>query len=86
MVRITVDCQKPKYAKGYFEVSKFEDIFHWLGTIKGLPKGEPSRRVYYLVKTGHAHDYTDREAIEMRSDFFDRSLALEVGEMTGLVR
>ncbi len=45
MVRITVDCQKPKYAKGYFEVSKFEDIFHWLGTIKGL-QGSTERRTF----------------------------------------
>ena len=84
-MRITVNCQRPKYASGQHEFSTLEEVFHWLGTIKGIPRTEPSRRVYHLAKTGCSRNYTAGEAIAMQSDFPDRILGQEVGERTGLL-
>jgi len=67
-------------------LSKFEDVFVWLGEIKGPVKVGVGVMLYGLAKDGRTGCDTARESIEVRSDCRDYFLAREVAIKTGLLK
>jgi hypothetical protein len=86
-LRITVECEKPKYVKGKYEFEKLEDVCKFLVKIKGFAKGTIGSWLLILAKDGYiSRTHTARSEIEMKSDFHDYELAQKVARETGLVR
>lgn len=83
---IKVRCLAPKYAKGEYQFSKFQDLFRWLSQIKGLPKGSIGAFLYGLAKDGFLNLYYRRYAFEIVSDFYDYFLARDVAFRVGLLK
>ena len=86
-VDILVKCYKPTYASGEFKFSSFEELLHWLLTIKSLAMGQAGIWAYGLAKDGQVERSPGARAdLEMNCSFHDYELAREVAITTGLLR
>lgn len=86
-MKITVECESPKYAKGKFEFETLEDVYKFLVKIKGFTKVKVGTWLLILAKDGYiSKTHTARWVIGMESNFHDYQLAQKVARETGLVR
>ncbi len=86
-MEIKVKCERPKYAAGNYEFSKFEELFHWLVGIKGLSKGAIGAILYGLAKSGYYKSATARDTIDIDSNFKkDYFLINALGYKVGLLK
>ena len=86
-MKITVECEKPKYAKGNYNYTKLEDVYHFLVGIKGFPKGKIGHWLLGVAKDGSiSRVHTARFTIDIKSDFHDYQLAQRIAQKTGLIR
>jgi hypothetical protein len=86
-LKITVECEKPRYAKGKYEFEKLQDVFEFLDKIRGFAKGTIGSWLLLLAKDGYiSYAHTARWVIGMKSDFHDYQLAQKVARETGLVK
>ncbi len=85
-MEIKVKCQRPKYAAGNYEFSKFEELFHWLVGIKGLSKGAIGAILYGLAKSGYYNSATARDVINIDTDPLDYFLVSNLGYKIGLLK
>ena len=79
-------CTKPRYARGDFRFSKFEELYWWLIQIKGLAKGTPGRWLYALAKSGRSGGSSARQEIKIQSDWHDYYLARDAAKKTDLLK
>ena len=86
MPNFQIICTKPKYASGNYQFSKFEDLYWWLITIKGLAKGTPGRWLYHLAKNGRSGTSSARADIAIQSDWHDYFLARDAAKKTTLLK
>jgi len=85
-LKITVECEKPKYAKGKYDFETLENVFKFLVGIKGFPRGNIGSFLLTIAKDGCIHGvYTARYALKITSDFHDYALAQKVATETRLV-
>ena len=85
-MKITVECEKPKYAKGTYQYSSLEEVYNFLTSIKGFAKPTVGAWLLCIAKDGVIHGvYTARLAIIVNSDFHDYKLAQKIAEETGLI-
>ncbi len=85
-MKITVECEKPKYAKGKYDFETLENVFKFLVGIKGFPRGNIGSFLLTIAKDGCIHGvYTARYALKITSDFHDYALAQKVATETRLV-
>lgn len=85
-LRIIVNCDKPKYAKGKYEFEKLEDVYKFLVKIKGFAKPTIGSWLLTIAKDGCINRVsTARLSIEIKSDFHDYQLAQKIARGTKLV-
>ena len=85
-ITIKVSCLAPKYVKGEYQFTKFQDFLRWLTQIRSLAKGEPGRLLYGLAKTGYLKLSSGHYAIDVVSSFYDYPIAVEIASKVGLLR
>jgi hypothetical protein len=86
-LKITVECESPKYAKGKSNFAKLEDVYEFLVRIRGFPRGNIGSFLLTIAKDGCIHGaYTARYGLKITSDFHDYALAQKVATETGLSR
>ena len=86
-MEIKVKCERPKYASGEHKFSKFEELFHWLVSIKGLSKGAIGAILYGLAESGYYKSATARDIIDIDSNFKkDYFLISDLGYKVGLLK
>jgi DNA-directed RNA polymerase specialized sigma24 family protein len=86
-LRIMVECESPKYAKGKYEFEKLEEVFKFLVKIKGFAKSTVGSWLLTIAKDGCINGTrTARSSLKIKSDFHDYELAQKVAEETGLIR
>jgi hypothetical protein len=85
-LKIKVECDKPKYAKGVYEYSSLEELFTFLNNIRGFAKSNLGSWLLCVAKDGAIHGvYTARIGIKVKSNFHDYELAQKIARKTGLV-
>lgn len=85
-LKIRVECDKPKYAKGIYEYTKLEEVFNFLNGIKGFCRANVGSWLLCIAKDGSIDGvYTARIGIKMHSDFHDYELAQIIAKNTGLI-
>ena len=85
-MKIKVECDKPKYAKGIYEYTKLEDVFLFLNRIKGFCRADIGSWLLCIAKDGSIEGvYTARIGLKMHSDFCDYELAQKIAKNTGLI-
>lgn len=85
-MEIKVKCERPKYASGEHKFSKFEELFHWLVSIKGLSKGAIGATLYGLAKSGYYRSATARDVINIDTDPLDYIVISDLGYKVGLLK
>ena len=86
MPNFQIICTKPKYARGDFRFSRFEELYWWLIQIKGLAKGTPGRWLYALAKSGRSGLSSGRADIQIESDWHDYFLARDAAKKTAMLK
>lgn len=82
-----MECERPRYAKGSYDYTKLEDIYHFLVRIKGFPRGKIGHWLWCVAKDGIITGvYTARYGLRIESDFHDYQLAEKIADKTGLMR
>jgi hypothetical protein len=86
-LNISIECKSPKYAKGTYNYTKLEDVFNFLVSIRGFPRGKIGHWLLNVAKDGIIHGvYTARYGLKIESDFHDYELAQKIAEETGLTQ
>jgi len=85
-LKIKVECDKPKYAKGTYEYHKLEEVFGFLNGIKGFAKPTIGAWLLCVAKDGAIEGvHTARIGIAIHSDSFDYQLAQKIAHKVGLI-
>ena len=86
ILKIKVECDKPKYVKGIYEYTNLEQVFNFLNDIRGFSKPTIGAWLLNIAKDGSIHGvYTARIGIKIHSDFHDYELAQKTAKNTGLL-
>jgi len=84
-MRITVECERPKYAKGRFQFDSLDELCHWLNRIQAFKNKETGIILHSIAKDGDFKGSTVRYRITIECNFRSYELAVDLGFKTKLL-
>jgi hypothetical protein len=85
-LKITIECEKPKYVKDTYHYQGLEDVYKFLLSIRGFPKGLIGHWLLNIAKEGFITPVrTARYDIGIDSDFHNYAFAEKMAKEVGLV-